>query len=341
MHFFRFLLFPFAVLYHMLTNIRNLFFEWGWFTTTSYEVPTIGVGNLSTGGTGKSVVIHYLIELLKDTYPLTTLSRGYGRKSKGFILANPESKVTDLGDEPMMFFKKHPYVQVAVSSKRKLGMSQLLKKNKSQKKNVYLWDDCFQHRWVSARKMILLTTFANPFYDDFLLPMGSLRESTGGAKRADIILITKCPKDLLQADQKRILSQVKASAKQKVFFSTIKYANFIVNNERKLNISILENISFLLVTGIANHQPLLAFLKSKFLNFKHLAFRDHHHFVPSDVKKIKKKSKGLMILTTEKDYVRLSPGINSDLLFYLPIEMEILFDQTEEFNQEILDSLYF
>ncbi len=335
MCFFRSFLFPLSFLYGTIIFFRNLFFDIGIFSSKTYNYPTIGVGNLSVGGTGKSVAVNYLINCFKNEYQLTTLSRGYGRKSKGFQIATSTSSANEVGDEPKMFKAAHPKVKVAVCNRRVEGMRRLLIDNEDQKNPLYIWDDCFQHRWVKPQSMILLTTYKRPYFDDLLLPVGHLREPTRGAKRADIVLVTKCPYEISDKDKKRVENQLKLKPKQKLFFSTVQYSNQIRSTQRTLSLVTLNKVSFLVVTGIADATPFIKFLNEKFFTFDYIGFNDHHRFSMADIKRIKKKSDGRMILTTEKDFARLDALMDSDLLFYLPIEMCIMDDRESEFKAAI------
>ncbi len=318
----------------LYTSLRNVFFAWGIFKERKYDVPVLGIGNLSTGGTGKSVAINYFIAHFKSKYAVNVLSRGYGRLSKGFQIGEEDSTANQLGDEPLMFLKQHPEIRVGVSNNRRVGMENLLELPWSDKPPVYLWDDCYQHRWVKPTCMLLLTTFDQPFTKDYILPVGNLRELSEGMARADAIIVTKCPKDITQAQKKAFKERVQLRRHQSLFFSRIRYAEYIVNSERRMSLGILEKISFVVVTGIADPKQLLDFLNSKFLNYEHLKYGDHHIFSDRDIENIKVKSNGRMVLTTQKDYMRLSQKFNSELLFYLPIEMEI-----EDEQQEVLNAL--
>lgn len=328
----RFFLFPFSILYMCITSFRNLLFDFGIFTSQSYEVPSLGIGNLSVGGTGKSVAIDYFISVFISSYPVTVLSRGYGRISKGYQLANESSTPETIGDEPMMFLNSYPNIRMAVSNKRREGMNRLLTDPDQPKGSVFLWDDCFQHRWVKPKAMILLTTFSAPYTKDFHLPVGNLRELSEGAQRADVIIVTKCPKNITEKQKKSIQQKIQLKRHQHLFFAKIAYSENIFNNERLLPVSMLEKIPFLLVTGIADPRLLVEYLNSKFLSFDHIAFSDHHLFSTKDVELIRIKSNGSMVLTTQKDYVRLVNKFDSNLLFYLPIKMEILDGKAAELN---------
>lgn len=339
MRYFRFLLFPFSIVYMLITSMRNLFFSIGIFRQTTYDVPALGIGNLSTGGTGKSVAVNYFIALFKKEFSVTVLSRGYGRVSKGFRLGDASSTAKSVGDEPKMFLGRHPEIRVGVSNSRRVGMKKLLAIPQNGKPAVYLWDDCFQHRWVKPSCMLLLTTYDKPYIKDFLLPVGNLRELSEGASRADAILVTKCPTNISKAEKEYFTERIQLKKHQKLFFTTIKYGEKIYNSERKISLSVLEKISFVLVTGIADPSLLIRFLKNKYFDFEHMQFSDHHVFTDKDVDKIKNKSNGRMVLTTEKDFVRLSKQFGSELLFYLPIEMEVLDGKAQELSEFVRSRL--
>lgn len=334
MAFFRIFLFPFAIVYSIITRIRNFFFDIGFFSSVKYSQPTIGVGNLSTGGTGKSVCVDYLVSLLKDKTPVSILSRGYGRVTKGYIEASDKSTFRDIGDEPKMFKLKHPTVRVAVAERRRLGMKILLKKTK--KSNVFVWDDCYQHRWVSPKTMILLTPFGQLFVEDYHIPMGNLREYRSGKKRADVVIVTKCPKDLTNQKKVEVAQKLKLSPSQHLFFSHIRYSNEIKSIKKSFPLDKLKNNSFILVTGISNPLPLLNYLRLIKTDFKHLEFANHHPFSKKDIHKIKKQAKGKIILTTEKDFVRLFPLFNQEQLFYLEIEMDFDPKDKKRFDDIVL-----
>lgn len=221
MNLLRKILFPFAILYGFITGIRNFLFDKGILKSYSFEFPVIVVGNLSVGGTGKTPQIEYLIRLLSERYSIATLSRGYKRKSDGFILANANATAATLGDEPFQFFQKFPSIQVAVDVDRKNGIEQLLAQER--KPQVILLDDAFQHRKVKAGFYILLTAYYDLFVEDYILPTGNLRESRSGAQRADIIVVTKCPETLSGIEQTQIKQSIKAYSNAPVYFSTIAF----------------------------------------------------------------------------------------------------------------------
>ena len=198
----RFLLFPFALLYGFIIFIRNLFFDIGVFTSKRFNILSIGVGNLSMGGTGKSILVEYLILHLKDKYKLATLSRGYGRSSKGFIIAEKNSLPSEVGDEPFQFLNNHPEIKVTVSENRRIGVDKI--KTKLPEINLIIFDDLMQHRWVKSDFLIATTSFHKPFFDDHLFPVGMLREQKKEIRRADVILITSTPQNI-KYDEKGII----------------------------------------------------------------------------------------------------------------------------------------
>ncbi|MGB2171609.1 MAG: tetraacyldisaccharide 4'-kinase [Flavobacteriaceae bacterium] len=330
MQIFRFLLLPFAILYTLITSIRNGLFSLGVFHQMTFDVPVLGIGNISTGGTGKSVAVDFFLSKFKHTYPMTVLSRGYGRRSNDFRLVSLSSKASEVGDEPLMLKHAHPKVRIGVSNKRRIGMEKLLAHESNRPDEFFLLDDCFQHRWVKPRTMILLTTYASPYNNDFILPVGNLRELSVGAGRADIIIVTKCPENITEQEKQRFQRKLQWNSRQNLFFSKISYSETIQNKAKQLPLSVLDRIPFILVTGIADASLLVGYLKKKFLDFKHLEFKDHHIFSKKDIKKILATSNGCLILTTQKDFVRLSEKMPSDLLYFLPIRMEILDQRQEE-----------
>lgn len=329
----RFLLFPFAILYDLVTTIRNFFFNIGIFKETSFKIPVIVVGNLSVGGTGKTPQIEYLIRLLKDSYKVSVLSRGYKRKTKGFVLVNKKNTAKDVGDEPLQYFNKFTNIDVAVDEKRVEGIQNLLEQKSP---DVILLDDAYQHRKVKGSFYILLTKYNDLFVDDFLLPTGNLRESRSGAKRADVILVTKCPFDISKAKKEAIKRKLNKYHKQ-VFFTTISYADKI-SGSIELSIDKLKEFEVLLITGIANPNPLLSFLTQKEIRFTHLEYADHHDFSSKEIREIKEKydlikQKKKLILTTEKDYTRLCDTLKP--LSFLEIETSFLEEKSLEFNKII------
>lgn len=311
------ILFPFAILYGLVTSIRNFLFDIGILKSYSFDIPIIAVGNLSVGGTGKTPQIEYLIRLLSGKYKIATLSRGYKRQSEGFVLADSTSNAVVLGDEPFQFYQKFPGIQVAVDANRKNGIEQLL--SQKEKPEIILLDDAFQHRKVKAGFYILLTSYGDLYSDDFILPTGNLRESSSGAKRANIVVVTKCPKTLSLEEQKSIQSKLKLTKNQELYFSFIDYDDSIFSKDRTMKVEEIRNIDKLLLAGIAKPEPFFEFLKSEVNNHEILTYPDHYHFTEKDVLEIKEKAKDKIIITTEKDYVRLKDSVLVAQLYYLPI----------------------
>lgn len=330
MKFLRYILFPIVPIYFLVTWLRNVFYDIGVFKSKSYDFPVIAVGNLSVGGTGKTPMIEYLITLLKDKKQIATLSRGYKRTSTGFYLANKNANAKILGDEPFQFYRKFKQdIQVAVDADRQNGIANLIQQEVVPK--VVLLDDAYQHRKVQAGLYILLSTYDNLYTNDWVLPTGDLREPRAGAKRANCIVITKCPENLSDVEKESVIKRIKPKANQSVFFSTISYANAVFSEEKKRNLNTIKD--FTLVTGIANATPLVNHLKKEGLHFEHLHYKDHHDFTDQDITLFKSKS---VIITTEKDYVRLLQfEALKDKVFYLPIKVSI--DKAEAFNSKILE----
>lgn len=318
-------------IYYVVTSLRNTLYDLGVKKSTSYNFPIICVGNLSVGGTGKTPMVEYLINLLKHDYKVATLSRGYKRKTDGFQLANEKSSVDTLGDEPFQFYSKFKNdILVAVDSDRNDGIEKLrsLKHNRPE---IIVLDDAFQHRKVKAGYNILLTAYDNLYTDDFVLPTGNLREPIRGAKRANVIVVTKCPLDLTEKDKKNIIEKLDIEKYQSVFFSFISYAENVFSLEKSKELNNINN--FTLVTGIANASFLVQFLKGKHLKFEHLNYKDHHDFSEADIKKLETKE---LIITTEKDFMRLKQFTSlKNKLFYLPIAISL--DDELKFNKLITD----
>lgn len=332
MNLLRKILFPFAILYGFITSIRNFLFDKGFLKSTSFDIPVIAVGNLSVGGTGKTPQIEYLIRLLSDKYNVATLSRGYKRKSEGFVLADAASNAEILGDEPFQFYQKFPNIQVAVDANRTNGITQLLsQKNKLQ---VILLDDAYQHRKVKAGFYILLTSYGDLYADDFMLPTGNLRESRNGANRANIVVVTKCPNNLSGEKQEEIRLKLKLNSSQQIFFTFIDYDTVIYGKNEKLAVDEIKSESKLILAGIAKPKPFFDHLKNE--NDECLTFPDHHHFSDADLDLIQNKASGRKIITTEKDYVRLKDSKLVSQLYYLPIKNTFINHQ-QNFDFSILE----
>ena len=331
MNILRKILFPFAILYGFITSFRNFLFDKGILKSYSFDLPIIAVGNLSVGGTGKTPQIEYLIRLLSPTYKIATLSRGYKRKSDGFILADFTSNAEILGDEPFQFHQKFPNILVAVDANRKNGIEQLINISKP---DIILLDDAFQHRKVKAGFYILLTAYDDLYADDFILPTGNLRESRSGVERANIVVVTKCPSNLSDKEKNSIERKLQLESRQKLFFTSIAYDEFIFSEEKQIPVSEIKNSHKLLLAGIAKPEPFFDYLKNK--NDVVLTYPDHHHFTEKDLTEIKNIAKGKIIITTEKDFVRLKGSLPASQLFFLPIKSNFL-SNSGSFDESILD----
>ncbi len=316
------LLWPFSLLYGLVVWARNKFFDKGLLQSQAYDFQVICVGNLSVGGTGKTPMIEYLIRLLKDEFRVATLSRGYKRETTGFYHLTGNENVAQSGDEPLQFKTKFPEITVAVDENRQEGIAELRKLNPQPE--VILLDDAFQHRKVTPGFSILLTAYGAIYSDDLLLPAGNLRESRAGAKRAQIVVVTKCPQDLSIAKQNDIRQRLKLQPDQQLFFSYIAYASKIINKREEFLLADLQQ-PFCLVTGIAKPKPLVEHLKSLNLQFKHQAYPDHHNFTTKELQELSTEP---LILTTEKDYMRLAPHFSKDKLFYIPIKQAFISNQS-------------
>ena len=337
----RILLLPISLLYHIVLSIRHKLYDWHILKSKRFEKPVICVGNLNLGGTGKTPHTEYLIRLLKNDYRVATLSRGYGRHTKGFKLAGTSSTYNDLGDEPLLYFKKYPGIQVAVDEDRVDGVTHLLWE---QGVNVVLLDDAFQHRGISAGLNILLTEYQRLYTDDYLFPAGTLRDVRSAAKRADIIVISKAPKDLSEQEKQQITDKLNTSENQKVFFSYLEHAALQPLNEAAKAFSPEEADGAFAFCGIGNPKPFVEELKKRYHTVDFLPFGDHHAYKGNDMKAVldwyeKLDGEKKIIVTTEKDAARLtnSPYLcqfERTPLYDLPVTVR--FHEEEKFNEEIL-----
>ncbi|MBM3413777.1 MAG: tetraacyldisaccharide 4'-kinase [Bacteroidetes bacterium] len=339
---FRLLLLPFSMLFWLVLYIRSLLYQKKWLRSATFGIPLITVGNLAVGGTGKSPLIEYLIELLQDNYQLATLSRGYRRRTKGYAFAKPAVTALEIGDEPLMLYRKYPSVAVAVGEERLLAIPELLHDFPSTE--VILLDDAFQHRTIQAGFTILLTEHANLFSRDFYLPTGDLRDLKSRYQEADVILVTKCDPALSVDQRKSIIDELKPRTGQKIFFTKLSYGvpyHLITKTPIQFN----ANTEVLLVTGITNPTPLKKWVEYHTAYYRQLQYRDHHIFTAEDLKEILREYKKLsagkgILLTTEKDAVRLEKFEKTiqDLPFYvIPVCHELLFDEKEEFDNCVIN----
>ncbi|MCB2194264.1 MAG: tetraacyldisaccharide 4'-kinase [Bacteroidetes bacterium] len=342
------ILFPISLLYGLIVYIRNRLYDFQVFRSNRFKIPLISVGNITVGGTGKTPHIEYLVELLKSDFRVATLSRGYKRKTKGFVLATEESTDRDIGDEPRQIKQKFPDVTVAVDEKRTRGIKQLMQKNKDL--DVILLDDAYQHRTVTPNVSILLIDYSRPIDKDYMLPLGNLREHAFEKRRANIIIVTKSPDNLQPIDRRMMYNEIKPFPFQHVFFTTFEYGALkpVFDPSENKNPSDFKDYEILLVTGIANPKPLKEHLAEKISKNIHvLEYSDHYNFKPSDFKRIEQKfdaiqSNRKIIITTEKDAMRLQKFSNiannlKDSFFYLPIQVKFLNNRTDNFNQQIIE----
>ena len=356
------LLLPLSWIYDAVTSVRNFMYDHGILSSTGYEMPVICVGNLAVGGTGKTPFIEYIIRLLQaEGLNVAVLSRGYKRKSHGYVLADGSSTASDIGDEPYQIKSKFPDVTVAVDADRREGISRLMTdartsgmtdaktsgmtNAKTSDVDVILLDDAFQHRRVQAGLNILLTDNNRLFNHDCLLPCGRLRENAKGSKRADIVIATKVKADVDVDDAlaERTRIDLGLEERQSLFFSGIKYGN-PYHAQKQIELSRLADYNILLIVGIANPEPLTTFL-SQYAEYDYIQYADHHDFTPRDYTYINEAyqkmptDKPRIILTTEKDMARMDEGQMPmyDSVYALPIEVEILNNGQTTLNNKILD----
>jgi tetraacyldisaccharide 4'-kinase len=317
-------LLPLSWLYGLGVSIRNLMFDMGMLKSQKFDIPIINVGNITVGGTGKTPHTEYLIRLLEKDNQVAVLSRGYKRKSEGYVLAADNTAMQEIGDEPYQMKHKFPHIHMAVDKDRCNGVRQLMKDDLQPPTDVIILDDAYQHRYVQAGINILLMDYHRLIYFDKLLPAGRLREPISGRIRADIVIITKCPRYITPMDRRGIVQSLDLGKWQEVFFTTYKYPE-------KLE-GLGENP--LLVTGIASPEQMEYDLRKIIPTFEMMSFPDHHNFTEQDIENIQKKAAGRTILTTEKDATRLH-GL--DGVKVIPIEVEFLENKSKEFNQIIIN----
>lgn len=362
--FLKIFLYPFSILYNLVTAFRNHLYNIGYKRSFHFETNIISVGNLTIGGTGKSPHVEYLIRLLKDQYKVATLSRGYGRKTKGFIIADDKCDWETIGDEPMQFYRKFVKptrfskprrfsgITIAVCEDRALAIPQILFEKPDT--DVIILDDAFQHRPVIPDLNILLTDYNRQFYNDLLLPAGRLRESRKNAQRADVIIVTKCPENLPEDERRKIETKIrKYSVKESsVFFTGIKYNKPVpVFKDRRATAwsgGMPDQKSILLFSGIADNTSLKNELEKKYKLTRSLDFGDHHNYSATDILKIKNEFSAISeqnkcLLTTEKDMVKLlKPELAEHLkelpVFYVPIEVYFL-EGKKEFDGLVLNAI--
>ena len=331
----RLLLFPFSFLFGVIAALRRKAFQKGWLRSETFNVPTICVGNLRAGGTGKTPLVEYLANFLSQNHQIAILSRGYGRETKGYIHASESQNLSSkiMGDEPMQYLRKFPNVAVAVCEKRKIGIQNLMEKNPHIEGIVL--DDAYQHLSVNYSLKIVLTEYHRPYFKDFPIPSGYLREFRNASKYADIIITTKCPENLSNKEKEDFIQKLKPQPHQELFFTTLKYHTPHPAPHTP---------HFLLITGIDNPAPLVAHLENKFGNIYKLHFPDHHNFTKKDIEKIIRLKEQLggddcTIITTEKDAVRLQAFDNMPKFHLAPIEIVFLEKETA-FKEKLLSLLH-
>lgn len=344
---FKWLLIPFAMFYRFAVAVRNLLFDWRILQSKEFDIPVISVGNISAGGTGKTPHVEYIVSILQNRFKVATLSRGYKRKSKGFVIAKPDSTLAQIGDEAKQVKRKFPDITVAVEASRVKGIKRLMAEKDL---NAIILDDAFQHRYVNPGLSILLIDYNRPLEEDSFLPYGRLREHPRERRRADLILITKTPENIKPIDQRIIVKNMKLYPYQNLFFTTLQYANLApVFPEKALTITTndLERATYhiLLISGIAQPKPLLDHLKKYTPDIKHLKYPDHYNFSKKDIQNIQKEFQAIknprkIVLTTEKDAMRLEENNHFDeaikeKIFYIPAKVKILDNDRKDFRERI------
>lgn len=340
------LLFPFAVLYNIVTRLRNHAYDTGRKPSVQFDdVAVIGVGNLTVGGTGKTPMVEHLIRTLGPSYRLATLSRGYGRRTKGFRLATPQDTAATLGDEPLQIYRKFGHqVTVAVGEDRAFAIPHILQEHVDTQ--VVLMDDAFQHRRVRPLVNILLSDYSRPFYHDLLLPAGRLRESRSGAKRSQAIVVTKCPHAIQNDEMMAIEHNIRQYSPAPVFFTTIRYGNPVPFGGYFKDADATPNDNIILVTGIAQTKPLVEYVQKSYTLADHVALPDHHLYTRADLERLLvrvQETPAVSILTTEKDSVKLIAAHLADLavrlpLFYLPMEAEFV-KNGKDFDAVVINAI--
>lgn len=337
---FRILLLPFALLFGLVVRLRNWLYDKNILKSSSFGLPLICVGNLSVGGTGKSPMVEFLVQHLKNRFNVATLSRGYKRKTKGYALADAQSTAIEIGDEPLQFYKKFPEVPVAIGEERLVAIPQLL--HDRPETDVIILDDALQHRAVNAGLNILLTDCGNLFTRDFYLPTGDLRDSRSSYRRAHIVVVTKCRTDMQEPEKQALIKEIDPKKNQRVFFTAIAYGR--PYHLAHHHVTLLDDATeVLLVTGIANPKSLQTFLEERIPVYHMMHYNDHHIFTVDDWRDIRKRfnnmeAKQKIILTTEKDAMRLlkfSSEIDGLPFYVIPIEHKFLFGEEAQFLQSV------
>ena len=339
-------LLPLSWIYGSIVRFRNWLFDIGVKKSKSFSIPVISVGNITVGGSGKTPHVEYLVRLLHDKAKIAVLSRGYKRKSHGYVLAEEDTEMPEIGDEPFQMHKKFPDIYVAVDSKRVRGIQHLQDEEKTKDVDVILLDDAFQHRYVKPGINILLVDYHRLIIYDKILPAGRLREPLSGKNRADIVIVTKCPKDLKPMEFRVLTKAMNLYPFQKLYFTCINYDKPIgVFEEKQIELESMKDKNALLLTGIASPKQMEHDLKPMVKSLTSLSFGDHHHFKGKDIDRINERFESLpeprIIITTEKDAVRLkeSDGLyekTKESIYALPIKVSFMLDQEDNFNEKII-----
>jgi tetraacyldisaccharide 4'-kinase len=345
------LLYPVSLLYGLITGFRNFLYDSGILSSTSFPLPIICVGNITVGGTGKTPHTEYLLTLLEKDFKVAVLSRGYKRKTRDFRVASPSSDVSETGDEPLQIFRKFPDVLVAVDQKRVSGVKRIMEL--APETDIIILDDGFQHRSITPGLSIMLSDYERPFMRDYMLPFGYLREDKSNMRRADIILITKCAKNLNAIQRRLIVKEVGKAAYQNLFFTSFAYRAPMpvfarLNMEiTRLDLARCTGCGIVLVTGIANPKPLKDYLQKFFSEITELTYPDHYSFREKDIDAIalafyNLNSASKYLITTEKDAVRIRefPNLEEPLrsaLYYIPVGIHFLNDDKKEFDNLVVD----
>lgn len=339
---------PLSWLYGLGVGFRNLLFKLGILKSRAFDIPVISVGNITVGGSGKTPHVEYLVSLLKDKMKVAVLSRGYKRKSKGYVLANDDTTMREIGDEPYQMKQKFPELYVAVDKKRTEGIDRLTHDEQTKDVDVILLDDAYQHRYVKPGVNILLVDYHRLIIYDKLLPAGCLREPKEGKSRADIVIITKCPKDLRPMEYRVLMKALDLYPYQSLYFTTLIYDNLkqVYGTESMPINSLPDRCNVLLLTGIASPKQMQNDLSVYNYNLSYLSFSDHHNFSKKDIRTINRKFAELpspkVIITTEKDVARIKfvEGLNDEAkesMYALPVRIQFMLGQEEEFNNKIIN----
>lgn len=344
-------LLPLSWLYGIGVRFRNWMFDIGLLKSQSYDTPIISVGNITVGGSGKTPHVEYLASLLHGTHKVAVLSRGYRRKTRGYVLANESTTMPEIGDEPFQIHRKYNDIHVAVDKNRRHGIGRLVHDAATNDVEVILLDDAFQHRYVKPGVNILLVDYHRLIIYDRLLPAGRLREPKEGKSRADIVIITKCPADLKPMEFRVLKRAMNLFPFQALFFTTIKYNDLtaVFGNDRRPVSSITPDTHILLLTGIASPQQMIVDLRTTSKHITPLTFSDHHRFTRADVQRINSAFEALpspkIIITTEKDSTRLlhtealSDAVRQHT-YALPMEIRFLLGGEKEFNRKITNYVH-